>query len=86
MVTPLKGEIDTTYIERSSLISEDLDVLLEEVILQTLLPPSAVEDVYPYTSLQSYWVDCTLNHPGELQALWVNSFPASIDILRLQRA
>ncbi|KAM5438484.1 NRPS cluster protein [Microsporum ferrugineum] len=85
--TSLEDRIWEALIEPFSLlIGENLEDIFNVVTEQTLLSRSAVEDVYPCMPLQSYWAEYALGHPGELQALWVYSVPASIEMFRLQRA
>ncbi|KAE9373717.1 acetyl-CoA synthetase-like protein [Stipitochalara longipes BDJ] len=86
VIASLKDETAAIPIEPFSLTGENLEGLLNAVAEQSSLNCSAVEDVYPCTPLQSYWVDYALSHPGELQALWVYSVPTSVNISKLRRA
>lgn len=84
--TPLRLDAEAATIKPFSLSGFDVEELLHSVARQCSLDNSAIEDIYPCTPLQSYWIDYTLKHPDELQALWVYRVPKSVDMLRLQRA
>ncbi|KAF2158041.1 acetyl-CoA synthetase-like protein [Myriangium duriaei CBS 260.36] len=86
VVKSLKGETETVAVEPFSLMEGDPEDLLEIVVEQTSLDRSAVEDVHPCTPLQSYWIEYTLSHPGEVHALWAYAVPMSIDISSLKRS
>ncbi|KAJ8114204.1 hypothetical protein OPT61_g3860 [Boeremia exigua] len=83
---PLEFDTQTAAIKPFSLSGVGVEELLSSVATQCSLDKSAIEDIYPCTPLQSYWIEYTLSHQDELQALWVYQVPRSVDISRLQRA